>query len=572
MNENKSTGLPRIKLPRSIHPICVIASPRSPEKKSPRGTRLNVTNSGKANCTFANTSTPVTNVYEALAVISEYAVSGDAVSTDSLQSNGGAVVLNAQVVPIFFGSAWNGVNPPIIAVMNAINIVMASPFVSQMTQYGLSNVTIEQPIQALNNPAFPVHQDQDAGDLVWQLIDDGHFPEPDEAGGRNVYIVFFPPGSVTNLANACGAHSAYTDHDFLVFDPDTAWVGYIDFNSGASSSGALDTITKVFTHELLEMVTNPEPDDSDNDEGWVMNRSINGGNEIGDACNNTVDRVDGVLVNAYWSNKHKACIIPKRHRWANIESDRQVLRQVPGPSGMVNLNNECHKGEYTWTTTYETDQLTFTATANGFLSPVYSWSIVNANATPNPIPEGFNGQVDLSEDAWLDDVNGSHFSSQTIPTQVTVSGNVLTLENHDPTLGSFDVQVSVTITESASADSANTSATDRIWGQDFQWDDRYEADSAACYVKYHERWAGPGAIPLPNGPDDRRWGWIDGLPASVVGARRSFVQEAGARAAALQHSAPAAANSIRRIAQVLGRVPAASLAPTKLVSGRIAAS
>ena len=48
-----------------------------------------------------------------------------------------------------------------------------------------------------------------------------------------------------------------------------------------------------------------------------MDRTLNGGNEIGDACNNTSDYVNSssafisrVLVQAYWSQSLRACVIP----------------------------------------------------------------------------------------------------------------------------------------------------------------------------------------------------------------------------------------------------------------------
>jgi hypothetical protein len=66
---------------------------------------------------------------------------------------------------------------------------------------------------------------------------------------------------------------------------DHAWVGWI-------GNGSLDFVTDVFSHELVEAISDPEPDSP----AWVMDRSVNGGNEIGDACNNTVDRVNGQLL------------------------------------------------------------------------------------------------------------------------------------------------------------------------------------------------------------------------------------------------------------------------------------
>src|SRR5262249_3421984 len=133
------------------------------------------------------------------------------------------------------------------------------------------------------------------------------FPDVDDPGGRILYMVMMPPGAIPQAEGnppgvPCGAHSDPLHHDLLVFDPERAWVGWVYF-----SPGGLNDITTVFTHELTEAISDPMVNDG---QAWVMNRTINGGDEIGDACSNTSDLVDGLAVQAYWSQRHRACVIP----------------------------------------------------------------------------------------------------------------------------------------------------------------------------------------------------------------------------------------------------------------------
>ena len=81
-------------------------------------------------------------------------------------------------------------------------------------------------------------------------------------------LVIAPVGSKFDDTSARGAHNDALDDDVTeVLDRDHAWIGW-------SHHGTLDSISQVLSHELLEIISDPEPDS-----GWQMNRSINGGTE-----------------------------------------------------------------------------------------------------------------------------------------------------------------------------------------------------------------------------------------------------------------------------------------------------
>src|SRR5262249_19536305 len=134
----------------------------------------------------------------------------------------------------------------------------------------------------------------------------------------------FAPQTTSPQGNARGAHGARWNKD--VIDIDFAWVGFVSF-------GDIDFMSDVFTHELVETITDPGLNSSfpSTRSGMTMNRTIGGGTEIGDACNNTVDRLTGgLLVQAYWSNADKACIIPLGTFVGNGPSGAQaVASRIP---------------------------------------------------------------------------------------------------------------------------------------------------------------------------------------------------------------------------------------------------
>jgi hypothetical protein len=105
------------------------------------------------------------------------------------------------------------------------------------------------------------------------------------------------PANVGSNKPLAGEHTYDTDYDFP-FDYDKAWFGWVTHN------GKLDSLTPIFSHELVEACTDPEGDgiqvNPRNDSNW---------NEIGDVCCSTA-RLNGVLVQSYWSDRDKACIIP----------------------------------------------------------------------------------------------------------------------------------------------------------------------------------------------------------------------------------------------------------------------
>ena len=132
--------------------------------------------------------------------------------------------------------------------------LIGGPYYTALKEYGAAKPTFRGAVTVISPNPPSSFDDGDVGDLVWNCIDANIFPEPDDPGGRIFYCVLIPPGTHYGPGGALGAHSWPHDYDFP-FDWDTAWVAWVGFAS-------LNTMTRVFGHELAEAATDPEGD------GW----------------------------------------------------------------------------------------------------------------------------------------------------------------------------------------------------------------------------------------------------------------------------------------------------------------
>ena len=195
----------------------------------------------------------------------------------------------------------------------------------------------------------------------------------------------------------------------------------------------LDNIMRIFSHELAETISDPDARPAPTPSGWVMDRSINGGTEIGDACNNTDDFTAGVFVNAYWSERHKACIIPQPRRYASVSSTVEIISETEVSNGTVTFDTDpfdirtCLHGTYSFTNSFVAQRARFFAASANFSNPTYSWKLTEARGGAPSLPNGFNGTVLLSVDTWSDGLGTSTHTRADVPVQVAVTGHKLTV-------------------------------------------------------------------------------------------------------------------------------------------------
>jgi hypothetical protein len=81
-----------------------------------------------------------------------------------------------------------------------------------------------------------------------------------------------------------------------------------------TNNGTLSSVTTIFSHELVESVTDPEGTAVTGVPGTC---SQSGWCEIGDICN-TTGTVNGVVVQSYWSDEDQACVIPTTYPYQDF--------------------------------------------------------------------------------------------------------------------------------------------------------------------------------------------------------------------------------------------------------------
>lgn len=245
----------------------------------------------------------------------------------TIENRGGAIGTGIPVQLIFWGSAWNlaSTTPGAGAIIGAVQSILSGPWFSGLRQYGIRRCNFGGSMVVTSPGPPPTYQDDDIQNLIWALIDDKNFPEPDEPGGRNLYMIFMPPGTTYGPGGIRGKHLVASDTD-LPADVDHAWLGFI---VGTTSLGA---ITSAFSHELAEMCTDPESD------AWV----VSGNQEIGDVCNIVDGLLKGVNVESYWSAADNACLIPTAYSvrrmllWSGRSLAGKGLRSLQNPIPSLN--------------------------------------------------------------------------------------------------------------------------------------------------------------------------------------------------------------------------------------------
>lgn len=149
--------------------------------------------------------------------------------------------------------------------------------------------------------------------LVTNLIANGTLPKPDDQ--PNALCVVIMPQNISSATGFAGEHftrSISSNSNQAHF----AWV---------TNNGTLSSLTTIFSHELVESVTDPEGTTVTGVPGTC---SQSGWCEIGDICN-TTGIVNGVVVQSYWSDQDQACVIPTSYPYTDfVVSKYQLIDKI----------------------------------------------------------------------------------------------------------------------------------------------------------------------------------------------------------------------------------------------------
>ena len=226
-----------------------------------------------------------------------------------------------------------------------------------------------------------VDDEKTVPDLIDDLLDDDVFPDPDDE--RIAHIVLMPAG-FTQSINANGAHTYDYDYEFP-FDEDYFWVGWVR-SFGDTPGEDPEDVIRTMSHELVELFTDPETD------AWYAGDGPAEG-EVGDAAVSPggvkqTAWVNGAHVQAYWSNRHAATVIPidrdyqARIRGVVIEEASEVLekgtfRPDPQDQAYCELIPECclPDRDFFYQIIGHDEVVRLRVETQRYRQPVYDWTI-----------------------------------------------------------------------------------------------------------------------------------------------------------------------------------------------------
>ena len=406
--------------------------------------------------------------------------------------------------------------------------MLSSDYFSELYQYGINRPRWRGAIIVSRPPApaaFNSTDDEQAvPDLIDSLIDDDVFPDPDDE--RIAHVVLMPAGFTQNV-NANGAHTSDYNYEFP-FDKDYYWVAWVR-SFGDTPGDDPERVIQSMSHELVELFTDPESD------AWYAGNGGSGG-EIGDAAvsaGGTIKQtawVNGARVQAYWSNRHAATVIPidrdyqARIRGAVVQLSNKVVEQglfLPDPQDQAfcALVPACclPARDFSYEIMGYEEVARLHVETQRYRQPTYAWTIEgvavsgSGSKTFNVIAQQFAGR-----------------RSQSGPTDVTiafvVSGSTIEISAPGQNLN-FGLAVGCTITDASIEGnvSVNVIATPKVdvgfAGAELILDPIYVNSRAACNQAVSDLFGqrvGHGGIsrrPQPGEPVVLDPGIISELPA-----------------------------------------------------------
>lgn len=215
----------------------------------------------------------------------------------------GPLLTAVEVFTIFWGSAWQHAQAPLVAEINRFfDFILKSPLMTQLREYSVPGTAIgggsRTGTLTLTSP--PLHRsitDTAIQRLLQQEISaNASVPHPTP---NTLYFVYLPPGVKVVQGGAascqafCGYHNDISGAVFYAVMPFPGCKGC------AGTLSTLDALTSTSSHELCEAITDPIPGS-----GWYDD--VNG--EIGDICAWKTKKIGPYTVQLEWSNQAQKCV------------------------------------------------------------------------------------------------------------------------------------------------------------------------------------------------------------------------------------------------------------------------
>lgn len=223
----------------------------------------------------------------------------------TVSDGGGPVLPSAHIELIFWGSQWNTAANQQYAnqIQSAVDNIISGHYMDGLSQYrNIGHAVRDGSIFITSSSPGSNFTNSDVRTMLKNQLEAHNIPNIGNVGNR-LYFVVAQPGSTDPTEGLGGEHSQLSFVTQSIFgiplaSESTAYGWTIN-------DGNIDTVTKFFSHELAESVTDPAGT------AFQINpRNSSSWNEVSDGVNQNFSyRLNGLLVQSYWSAQDAAPIV-----------------------------------------------------------------------------------------------------------------------------------------------------------------------------------------------------------------------------------------------------------------------
>jgi hypothetical protein len=293
---------------------------------------------------------------------------------------------------VFWGSDWKQSPPPgspsANDIINVANTIMQGPYFQGLDEYGINpKPFLDNVYYNLSTPKSGQFGSSDLSDVINTVVPGEQY----KVDNLPIFVVVTAPGVMSYKSNAA-SYNTWKGHS-------TIWLGGIKPNGMPADATMLDYYSDNFSHEMAEAIT-------DVGAFWFNGVQVSP-NLTGDQiCDNEAEnytyRVNGALVQSFWSNTFQGYLVPDgNHQLFTVSGGNlYVIGGQEGNLGDQITINSTITGGLIVTLNGETVQFD-----PGQISEVWVFCAnLNSTITMKSLPDGvaLDASTDFPQTPWLD--------------------------------------------------------------------------------------------------------------------------------------------------------------------------
>jgi hypothetical protein len=191
---------------------------------------------------------------------------------------GSGAVSSVVIHNLYWDSNWDADNPslPSRATLDDFTHQMvASPYLSQLSQYGFSAATFNGSDQAVTACPAPASTTLNYLDISGWILCEKHHLSSTSTKGVNLWVVYAPSGYGASSCDTFDAFHALTLPSVIPPDAPQLFAIVLSQCSAIASGNGLDGATIAATHEIVEAITDPTPG-----AGWIDRAAVARGGAV----------------------------------------------------------------------------------------------------------------------------------------------------------------------------------------------------------------------------------------------------------------------------------------------------